>query len=152
MCRYILALLFLPVVLMLSGCDWGAPLSKESELQVQGKATELVWAKSLDAALAQARQEGRGVLMDFTSASCGYCKQMERDYYTDPEVIRRMMKAIPVKISGDEPENATVMKKYDVHAFPALVFVDGNGNEYGRIGGCPPTKGEFIKALDSNLK
>jgi thiol:disulfide interchange protein len=77
---------------------------------------------------------------------------MERDYYPDPEVIGRMMKAIPVKVSGDEPANQPILSKYGVSAFPVIVFVNGDGVEFGRIEGCPPTKDEFLRALESRLK
>ncbi|NIM23986.1 MAG: thioredoxin fold domain-containing protein [Armatimonadetes bacterium] len=107
------------------------------------------WAPDLDTALAEARQQGKKVMVDFHKELCRFCKKLDEETFPDPEVVSLVSQnLIAVKI--DVTKNSGLAGKYGVHVTPTLVVTDAEGDEIGRILGFMPPEA-FQKQLSNIL-
>jgi thioredoxin-like negative regulator of GroEL len=100
---------------------------------------KMPWVKSWDVALKQAKATGRPIFIDFYTDWCGWCKQLDRTVYTDPQVVKVAADFVPVKLNA-EGDGADVAQKYRAHisGFPTILFVNAEGKVEGKIGGYLP--------------
>jgi len=92
----------------------------------------LAFGHDFEAALAQAKREGKRLLVDFETTWCGPCKQMDGWVYTAAKVVdaAKAGNVIAVKVDGDDhPE---LKKRFGVEAFPTMILLDAEGTELGR--------------------
>jgi len=98
-------------------------------------------------ALKQAEAENKLVMIFFWAEWCGYCVQLRREVFTDPEiqkVFNRNFLAVSVNIEKD-PEG--LAPKYQARALPTLIFLKPEGEPVGFLPGA--VNGEtFLKILD----
>jgi len=89
-----------------------------------------------EAALAQAKEEGKLIMIDFYADWCGPCKQMERQAFTDESVADLLKDVIALRVDVDHPGNSEELyEKYASGAIPLIVFLDSDGEEIGRSEG-----------------
>ena len=102
------------------------------------RADEIAWSKDFTKAVAQAKKTNKLVMVDFYTDWCGWCKTLDKKTYPDKTVVA-LTKArfIPVKINA-EKEGRAAAAKYSVRSYPMILFIDGDGNIAGRIGGYAP--------------
>lgn len=103
----------------------------------------LAW-QSYEAGMAIARQEGKPVMIDFMASWCGWCKKLDQEVYTNPDVISVSRQFVPIKVDGDRRGDLT--RTYRVTGYPTIVFLDSLGREVGRIPGYVPVP-EFLQAM-----
>lgn len=85
----------------------------------------------LERELAQARELGQPVMLDFYADWCVDCVRMKRTTFQDGDVARalsgvRLLKADVTANTGDHRE---LMRAFNLFGPPALVFYDGQGQE-----------------------
>jgi thiol:disulfide interchange protein DsbD len=82
-----------------------------------------------DAALAQAKADGRPAMIDFTAEWCAACKELEKFTYTDPLVAAESARFVNVKIDStiEDDRILALQKRYGVRGLPTVVFVDAQG-------------------------
>jgi thioredoxin-like negative regulator of GroEL len=91
--------------------------------------------------LAKAKAERKVVFVDFTTEWCGWCKKLEQDTFSRPEVAAAMAGFLAVHIDAEKGEGPTLAARYGAHGFPTMVVVDDAGEEVDRIVGyLPPDK------------
>ena len=114
---------------------------------VAAPASPIAWRTNLDAALAEAKQSGKPVLVDFSAVWCPPCLAMKHDTWTDGEVARAVSAStIPVLIDIDaDPATAS---RFGIEAIPAVLMLDGNGRVL-RTEGFLPASG-VIRFLAGN--
>lgn len=93
----------------------------------------LAFGKDLAAALAQAKQDGKRVLVDFETTWCGPCATMNQLVYTSKPVVDAAKDVIAVKLDGDEQR--ALVKQYSVGAYPTIVLLSSDGKELRRAVG-----------------
>lgn len=111
---------------------------------------------SLNEALVTAKKENKVVLIIGSTSWCGPCKNLAEKILTTPEAGDYMNpRLIVMKTILDKADPDSLAKKFDIKAYPTLVFLNSEGVEVSRkLGGASKTK-DFItameKCLDSDL-
>lgn len=83
------------------------------------------WQPSFPLALEMARKEGKPVFLYMSAAWCTICRRVERDSFSDPEVVSSLGSFVPVAVDIDQ--YPWVGRRYNVAAVPAFLVLDGRG-------------------------
>jgi len=117
-------------------------------VQAKESAGSINWLFSLDEGLKAATTSGKPVMIDFYADWCGWCKKLDKDVYTDPEVIKAAKNFVAVKVNSDV--NQKDAQKYGVTGLPTIVFLKPNGDIAQTIVGYRPSQ-EFLKVMNEVL-
>ncbi|PKQ63271.1 hypothetical protein BZG01_16245 [Labilibaculum manganireducens] len=84
---------------------------------------------TLSEALAKAKKENKTVFMDCYTTWCGPCKYLAKNIFTQGEVGAFFNKNfVSVKMDMESEAGKPLMEKYQVSAFPTLLWLDADGN------------------------
>jgi len=127
--------------------------------EVLGAAT---WLNDFSMAQAQAKAEGKFVLVNFTGSDwCGWCIKLRKDVFLKPE-FESYAKSNLVLVEIDFPkrkplppavqqQNQKLAEQFQVQAYPTLIVLDARGAKLGRIsygaGGPKPFISEIEKLV-----
>lgn len=90
-------------------------------------------------ALQKAREEKKGVFIDFYTDWCGPCKWMAREVFTLPEVGDYFNRHfVCLQLNAEASENKELVKKYQVTAYPWMIFADATGKQLRKVCGAVP--------------
>ena len=107
--------------------------------------------ENLEVALASAQAQNKPVILDFYADWCVSCKEMEAFTFTDPEVAKRMQKAILLQadVTPNDEQDKALLRKFGIFGPPAIMFYNPNGDEVSnaRVVGFMPAK-KFSDHLD----
>lgn len=79
-------------------------------------------------ALAKSKKENKPVFVDIYATWCGPCKMMSRLVFTQKDVGEFYNENfINVKVDAEKGEGRAIARKYNVRAYPTLLYVDGDG-------------------------
>lgn len=124
----------------------------------QAKAKVIEWL-TYEEGLKAAEETGKHIVIDFSTAWCGYCKKMDRETFTNSKVIDLINKDfIPVRIDGDSrrqinlegfitTERNLTKKEYGVRGFPTFWFLESDGAKIGAQPGYQPPA-QFLSLLN----
>ena len=98
-----------------------------------GAADAPAWTGDFHKALDEARQSRRAVLVDYSAGWCAPCKQMDRDFWSQPEVIELTRKVIVVRLDYDRQRGLAL--KQGVGGLPAVIVYDPWGQILARSTG-----------------
>ena len=103
-------------------------------------ATEgLQWQTYSETALANARADGRQVIISFMADWCPSCQVMKRTTFRSKELAGRIdssaIAALRVDLTQPDVFGQRVFQRFGGHAIPYLVFLDKKGSVYRRITG-----------------
>lgn len=136
----------------------------DSQPAPEARPTEINWVNYEDG-LIMAQESEMHVLIDFSTAWCGYCKKMDRETFKDARVIDYINNNfIAIKVDGDSrrefevdgfvtSERRITKEIYGVRGFPTFWFLESDGTKIGRQPGYQPATG-FLTLLEfvSNRK
>jgi thioredoxin-related protein len=101
------------------------------------------WGTDYKAALAQAAEQKRPILVDFTGSDwCGWCIKLDKETFSQP-AFKEYADTNLVLLEADFPnsknlsdelkkQNEELQKKFGVEGFPTLVLLDSSGKEIAR--------------------
>lgn len=118
-------------------------------VQAQGSYPTLPWRSHFEQALAEARDAGRPLWLQFTGSWCGFCHKMEAETFPDPQVAALGRDAyIPLKV--DAEDRPDLMARFGIGGLPATVLFDPSGQVLARHEGfAEPTR--FLSLLQAHL-
>lgn len=86
--------------------------------------------------LIMAKNQNKPIFVDAYTTWCGPCKIMDRDVFTEENVVEYFNeKYINVKMDMEKGEGITLMKDWEVNAFPTLLYFDTEGTLTHRVVG-----------------
>lgn len=91
----------------------------------------------LDAALAAAADRQTVVMAEFYTDWCSWCRRLEADTLSDPEVRSELARTVNLKLDA-EGDGAELAARFGVDSYPTIVFLDFDGREVDRILGYLP--------------
>ncbi|HDZ37717.1 MAG TPA: protein-disulfide reductase DsbD [Marinobacter sp.] len=85
----------------------------------------------IEAMLAQAKQEGLPVVLDFYADWCISCKVMERNVFSDASVVRalRPFTLLQIDLTDNTPAQQAMLDSLGLFGPPAIIFYNSNGEE-----------------------
>lgn len=89
---------------------------------------------TLEQALAAAKEEGKPLLLEFSTTWCAPCKSMARAM-KQPQAQPALELVHLVIYDGDGEPGGAIMQKYGASGFPTLLALDKNGEEASRQSG-----------------
>jgi len=160
-----LAMLFLALgalVIIAGNGDGKAPATAAPSKGIDSaKGKEIEWLP-FDKALVKAKTENKNILVDLTASWCGWCKKMEKETFSQPEVVDMVNKNfVPARVWGDSDnlldiqgykisERNLATSAFQVTGYPTFFFVCPDGKGLARFIGYRP-KDAFLAELTDKL-
>jgi thiol:disulfide interchange protein DsbD len=115
---------------------------------VEPPAPPIAWQPFSEAALVEARADGRPVLIDFEATWCLPCREMDRTTLRDPAVVEHAGEFVTLKADVTEENEVTsaLMQRFRVPGVPTYVFLGPDGVERQRLVGFVPAP-RMLEAL-----
>jgi thioredoxin-like negative regulator of GroEL len=91
--------------------------------------------------LRRARAEKKPIMVDLYATWCGPCKMLDRVTFADEEIGAWAKKTlVSAKIDAEKGEGRRLARRYAVHSFPTVLFLDPSGDELDRLMGAYDAK------------
>ncbi|MCP3920301.1 MAG: thioredoxin family protein [bacterium] len=118
------------------------------------------WVEDFDVAAAQAKKEGKDLLVDFTGSDwCGWCIKLDKEVFAHDAFLESATKQY-VLVSLDFPRGAEakakvpnperndeLQRKYEVRGFPAILLMTAEGEVYGQTGYQPGGPEKYLEHI-----
>lgn len=90
--------------------------------------------QALDETLAQARQSGQPVMLDFYADWCVACKELETFTFSNADVQRRLQGArlLQVDVTANTAQDKALMKRFGLFGPPGMVFFNPESSEVAK--------------------
>lgn len=129
-----------PAALVIAGVTTDAPAPSE-------------WLHSYPEALADAKANGKNILVDFTGKTCTNCKMMEKKLYPNPKIQELFAKYSLAKLYTDVQENKDFqLKKFNTVALPLYAIIDPNTEAIIATIDYTDNAEKFIEFLNKGIK
>lgn len=107
---------------------------------------------TLDEALQKAKLENKLVFVDCYTSWCGPCKMLQRNTFPDEKVGDYFnMNFVSVKFDCEKENGPEVCRKYNVRAYPTLLFLDVDGKVLQTTMGYRPPESLLAEAQKVGL-
>jgi thiol:disulfide interchange protein DsbD len=122
------------------GKDWMQPLRGVAFVNAVGSESPRAHGMSftrvesladLEQRVAQATNQGRGVMLDYYADWCVTCKEMEKYTFSDPDVQAVLADTVllQVDVTANNRNDKALLKEFSLIGPPAILFFDSDGNE-----------------------
>jgi uncharacterized protein YyaL (SSP411 family) len=107
-------------------------------LKLEG-AEEIQWRPWSNSIFAQAKEQGRFVLLDLGTGWCHWCHVMEEITYTDPAVVD-LIRSRYLAVRVDADSRPDLANRYEDYGWPATIVFNTDGSEIVKRQGYIPPK------------
>lgn len=89
----------------------------------------------LHAAMDNASQQGKSVMLDYYADWCISCKQMEKSTFSDPGVQAALDNTVWLQtdVTANDEQDKEMLKYFNIYGPPAILFFDIDGKELSRF-------------------
>jgi thioredoxin-related protein len=106
----------------------------------ESAAPEKAAPATLDDAIALAKEEGKNVLVEYTSTKCPYCRQMNSQTLSQPAVKAALASKVVYFRSVKEKNPEEFTAKFGTQPTPSFAVISGEGKTlHGPVSGAIPT-------------
>ena len=105
--------------------------SGSAEHQAHLSFRQIKGIEGLNAALADARAQGKTVMLDFYADWCISCKEMEALTFTDPAVQQALADSVLLQadVTPNDEQDVALYKHFGIIGPPSIMFFGTDGNE-----------------------
>lgn len=123
-------------------------------------AKQEIWTDNFEAAKAQAKTEGKDILIDFTGSDwCGWCIKLKKEVFSTPEFESAAPKKFVLmeadfprnksKLSAEtQAQNNKLQQQFGIQGFPTIYLLDCEGRPYAKTGYQQGGPTPYLKSLD----
>src|ERR1700721_1794923 len=99
-------------------------------------AAEISW-KDVSSGLPEGKRAHKYVLADVYTDWCGWCKRLDKDTFSNPELSQYISeKFVPVKANAEDGGAGQKLKNdYGIEGYPCALVFDPDGKLIGRVDG-----------------
>lgn len=121
------------------------------------------WLTDLPKAQAEAKKDGKLVMLDFTGSDwCGWCIKLKEEVF-DQKAFKDYADKNLVLVEVDFPRkkqlsaeqkkaNNALQEKYKIQGYPTIIVLDGDGKKVGELGYTKGGPSAFIAKLEKLKK
>lgn len=105
-------------------------LNLSSQNKVLPETPQISWHTDEPSGLELAKSGNLPAMIDFSADWCSACKKLDKETFSNPEVIKASESFICIKIDSTDANSPVVkrlQKKYGVVGLPTIVFIDSSG-------------------------
>ena len=109
--------------------------------------------QELDRVLADARGQGKPVMLDFYADWCVSCKEMEKFTFTEPKVRAELAHAVLIQadVTANSDDDKGLLKRFGLFGPPGIIFFGLDSSQTGRVIGFQKAE-QFESSLSAYLK
>ena len=123
-----------------------------SILSCRNSYAEIKWEKDLDTAMKKAKIKNIPIMIDVYTDWCTWCKELDKNTYSDKNVINMSKKMISIKLNPETSEDgAKIAQRYGVQGFPTILFINADGIILENVGGYVEGK-KFVSYMENAIK
>jgi thiol:disulfide interchange protein len=93
----------------------------------------VAWVYTLSEGLAISKSTKKPLMVDFFATWCGWCKKLDKDVYTNAEVLELSKEFVCVKVDTDK--NSKDTEKYVIQGLPTVAFLNADGTIIDKLVG-----------------
>lgn len=133
----------LPFTLLLIGL-----LGVSTQARPEGR----LWLDSVDAALAEAQEKDRLILVDLYADWCGWCKKLEEEVFSTPSFQEFAEEFVLLRVDTEDGAEGTLLQqKYQAYSLPTILILDPKQVRVGEVLGFAPTE-RFVASLRREIE
>jgi thiol:disulfide interchange protein DsbD len=136
--RNVVGVIFFVLALLTAAGGIRSYLDEQVNARIQGtgaggaKLEAVAWTPYSEEKLAAAAREGTTVFIDFFTDWCIACKEMDRDTFSQPEVVAASREFVCLRsnlTTDKDPVIKDLYRRYQVRGVPTYVFLGPDGKE-----------------------